>query len=679
MRPPPKVHYLPGNHKVWTPPAVIYLDTETTTIPDTTPEVLTLALWCAKLIDRRTSKGGKHEILNGTGTTAAELATWVQECMRGRGTVWLYAHNLSFDIATTRLPLLLARDGWTITDAAVTGAAPWMRLVNGSAHITMVDSYSWLPHPLSDVGEAVGIPKPPLPGKRAPAGALLERCRADVKILATAMEQLHGWWDDEQLGRWTISGAGCGWNAMRHIKPPVRPTIDPDPAGVASDRGAIHGGRRGAWIVGSRSQGPFLELDFRNAYPTVAAELAVPSRRMAPFTSLALDNWRLVDERWGVIAEVELHTDVPRWPMRYRGATWLPTGHFRATLAGPEIKDALRLGCLAAVGAGYLHQLQPWLAPWARWVLDTANSDDPAVPPVARLAAKSWSRSVIGKTATRGYTKTIWGPSPVEGWGYEEAWDDANQVRGAVVDIGGQRSYVCGAGDAEQAYPAVLAWVESETRVRLTRVIEAIGERAVFQCDTDGLIVSERLLGTASAGGHLRAPDHLTGPARTKWVLDQIDPIVAPLVLRIKAKHKTIRVLGPQHHEAPGQRTLSGIPRAANKALEHHVTDCTRGPACTLKAHHRVIPDAYTFKTWPKLAYQMSDGDPRGYVRPESTVHVRGPYAPGWVTTMGTVVPPEAGIGRDGLSRLLGWHETTRKPAGARLADTQHPILAALW
>lgn len=679
MRPPPKVHYLPGNHKVWTPPSVIYLDTETTVIPGTDPEVLALELWVAKLIDRRKSKGGKDETIDGDGAGPLDLAAWVDQAMAGRGTVWLYAHNLSFDLATTRLPLHLIDLGWTITDAAISGSAPWMRLVRKSSHLTLVDSYSWLPHPLEDVGVAVGLPKLPLPGATAAPGRLLARCRRDVKILTRAMEQLHDWWDDNELGRWTISGAGCGWNAMRHIKPPVRPTIDPEPAGVASDRRAIHGGRRGAWVVGTRTQGPFLELDFRNAYPTVAAELALPSRRMAPFTSMALDNWRVTDERWGIIATVELHTEVPRWPMRFGGATWCPTGSFHADLAGPEIRDALRLGCLRGIGMGYLHHLQPHLGPWAQWCLGVANSRSSTVPPVARLAAKSWSRSVIGKWASRGFEKTDWGPSPVAGWGYEEGWDHETNSRGAVIDIGGQRCWTHAAGNAEQAYPAVLAWVESETRVRLSRVLEAVGLGAVLQCDTDGLIVSERLMGTPAAGGHLVAPDGLTGAARTKWVLDQIDPIVAPLVMRVKATHQTVRILGPQHVEASGKRSFSGLPGMAKLATEHADIECKNRAKCVRTDHKVPVEDTYTFKTWPKLAYQMSNGDPRGYVRPESTIRVRGPYAPGWLTTMGTVVPPEAIIGTDGSSRILGWHEMTRKPAHAKLAEAQHPILAALW
>lgn len=654
---PRQTHYLPANHKVWTPPHVIMLDSETRTVPDTEPELLTLRLWVARLIDRQETKGGKKQTLEHWGHTAEELGTQIEGWIKGRTTLWVYCHNLSFDITTTRLPLVLVSLGWTVTEAAVSGSAPWLRLKRGSAHLTLVDSGSWLSVPLEDVGRRLGMNKPVLPTDNDCEDTWLARCRADVDILATAMLTLMAWWDTNELGRWTVSGAGSGWNAMRHMPTPCRVVINTDADQIAADRAAVHGGRRGLWAVGTRTKGPFIDLDFRNAYPTVAAWESLPSRRSTAFDTLELDDWRLTNDRWGIIAEVELETETPRWPVRVAGATWLPTGRFLATLAGPEIRDALRLGALRSIRSGHVHQLAPHMLTWGQWVLDLINARPTDVPPIVQLAAKNWSRSVIGKWASREYSRLELGPSPYAGWHYEEGLDHDDSGRGAMIDMGGQRWWSWASGDSEQAYPAVLAWIESETRMRLTRTIEAVGEGCVLQCDTDGLIVNESVLGTKAARGHLVAPAGLNGPARTKWIIDNLDPIIAPLTIRVKASHKTVRLLGPQHYRLGTERTYSGLPGMAEE----------------------VKPDTFTYRSWPKLQWQMENGTAAGYTRPQATVTVRGPYAPGWVTSMGSVVPPEATIGRDGASRLLSWDAMTRKPARARLAPVQHPILEALW
>lgn len=657
MRPPAKVHYLPHNAKVWTPPTVAFLQTITREIPGSTPKVLELAGWVATTILRANVKPGKPDRRTNTGATGAELATWLTDATAGRETVWLFTHDTSKDIVTTRLPLALHKLGWTITEASLSGIAPWMRLSKGYRRLCVVDSFSWLPHSPEHLADKMGNPVPRRNGGEASEDWAARSARWQLDTVTAAMVSLLDWWDEHALGRWTVSGPGCGWNAMRHVKTFGRVVIDPDPDGVASDRASIHGGRRGAWVVGRRTNGPFLELDFTNAYPSVAAGLPLPTQRTASFESMDLDNWRLTSDRWGIIAECTLHTAVPRWPVRFKGGTFCPVGTFRTTLAGPEIRDALRLGCLTAVGPGHVHQLGYHLQPWAEWIIATTHNRTGDTPPAAQLTAKAWSRSVIGKWAARSYERVMLGHSPELGWNYTEGWDHDTQTRGAFIELAGEAWWAGVAGDAEQSYPAVFGWVESETRVRLSRVIEAIGEGAVLQCDTDGLIVVERLLGTRAARGHLRAPNDLLGAARTKWVLDQLDPIIAPLTIRVKATRKWVEIIGPQHRVTAGDRTLAGIPKTA-KEIEPHV---------------------FAFEQHPGLATQLAHGDPRGYVQPTAKVTVRGPYAPGWVTTLGDVVPIETTITADGTNRIISWHHTANKPARARLASKQHPVLERVW
>lgn len=651
------VHYLPHNKITWSPPAVMFVKPILVAVPADGAEVLTLTGWVATLILRSDVKPGQPDRRTGTGTNPASLAQWITEVTRGRDTVWLFLHNPALDLATTRLPLELHTQGWAVNEASLLSVAPWLRLAKGSKRLCVTSSFSWLPHRESDLAERLGETQPTRASDESTTDWAVRAARSDLNTITLAMTQLLDWWDLHGLGKWSITGTSTGWHAMRHLPNPHKLVIDPDPDRIARDRRSIYGGRRGAWIVGNRSLGPFLELDFANAYPSVAAGLPLPNRRGAAFDSMALDNWRLTSERWGIIAEVDLQTGVPRWPVRFSGGTFCPTGSFRTTLAGPEIRDALRLGSLRRVGPGITHQLGYYLQPWGEWVIDTIRNTTGDTPAAAQLAAKHWSRGVIGRTASRSYERVDLGPSPLPGWGYEEGWDHATQTRCGTIHLAGEQWQSVVDGDAEQAYPAIFGWVESETRVRLTRTIEAVGEGCVIQCDTDGLIVAERLLGTRAARGHLRAPDALTGAARTKWVLDQLDPIIAPLTIRVKRKHRTIQVLGPQHIKSPGYRKYSGIPTLATEGADN----------------------AYTFNTWPGLPYQLSHGSTGGYVRPERTVRIQGPYAPGWVLTDGRVIPPECTIRDDGTNRLLGWNETQLKPKRARLAAEQHPVLAALW
>lgn len=650
------VHYLRANERNWSPPSVIYLDTETRTEPRGDDDVEVLRLWVARFTDRRTSKGTAERHETGWNHSAVELARWVNHVTRNRETVWLYAHNLGFDLSTTRLPLFLCRLGWEIRDAAIGGKAPWIRVGKGNRVLTMLDSWSWLPDGLDAIGQAVRVPKPRLPAQSDDEATWRARCGADVDILATAIGDLMNWWDREKLGNWTLTGAATGWNAYRHKETTTPIVVDPDPVKVKADRAFVHGGRRGTWSIGEHRAGPFLELDFASAYPAIAAELPHPIARNNTFTRMALDDPNLTSERWGVTARVRIRTDSPRWPVRAGGATWYPVGDFWADLAGPDIAEALRLGVLVEIGPGELHRLGHNMNPWGRWVLAVQRGEIPDTPAVARIAAKSWGRAVIGKWAARSFTKTKLGPAPTLEWGYEEGWDHESNSHGGMVDLGGQRWWVSSAGDPDNAYPAILAWVESEVRVRLGRVIAALGEGCILQCDTDGLIVAQRVMGTKAARGLLVAPEGMAGTARIAWVLNCLHPITAPLNLRIKNRLSHVTVLGPQHVVADGQRRFSGMAKGA------------------------LLGDdgVYRAKLWPTLQWQLANGSSAGYVRPLQRMTVEGPYPTGWILKDRTVVPVQAEIDARGETKIVPWHRTDYAKNGLHRADIQHPQLDEL-
>lgn len=657
VRPVAPVHRLRPNERQWSPPSVIFLDTESRTIETGERDVLGLRLWVARFSDRHGPSNRQPRNVTAWGRTPNDLAIWLGDVTRNRDTVWCFAHNLAFDLTATKLPLWLVRHGWAINDAAVGGKAPWMRLGRGKRVLTVTDSWGWLPLPLEEIGRRVGVRKPPLPGELDSEAAWLARCGADVDILATAMSELMDWWDATGRGNWTITGAATGWNAYRHTATDWPVIVDPDPATVKAERTYVHGGRRGTWAIGEHGAGPFAELDFVAAYPSIAAACPHPVKRSWAFRSMTLTDPNLHSDRWGVTARVLIDTDTARWPVRIEGQAWYPVGRFHADLAGPDIREAARLGVLVSIGPGHVHQLAPNMAGWASWCLDEQFNTSGDTPPAAQIACKNWGRSTIGKWSGRSFNRTALGPAPGHGWGYEAGWSHDGNVPGGMLDLAGRRWWISADGTPDNAYPAVTAWIESEVRVRLGRVIAAIGEGAILQADTDGLIVALRVIGTPAAHGHLIAPPGLTWRARLNWVLDSIDPVTAPLTLRLKHQRNHVHVLGPQHVVVDGQRRFAGMAKSA-----------------LLGADGR-----YSAKTWPGLQWQMQHGDPRGYVRPTQTYRIEGPYPTGWILDDRTVVPIETDLDEHGNTVIVPWHRTRWQAKGLDLADVQHPSLARYW
>lgn len=612
----PRVHRISRNHREWSPPQVIYLSALGSPQQADRSVVHLLAGWAARLAVRR------HRYASGTGTvtawgsTAVQLAAQVDHWCAGQRTMWLYAWSLSWSLAITKLPGQLAALGWEVTAHAVASDSPWLRMRKAGCVLTMADGYGWLranpPDIMRDLGTAAAWQPDPddeWPERLIAAGL-------EAHALATAMDQVMTWWDAAGLGWWTLTGSAAGWNTYRHRSPGPLPLIIPGSGEAEHDRGAIYGGRREAFRHGTLTGGPWILADFKDAYPTIAASMPLPVQRQGSFNRLGLDSPIICGQQYGIIAQVTVDTPVPRWPVRVNKRVAYPTGRFTTTLAGPEILEARRLGCLISIGPGRMHVLSWHMQDWARWIMTVTGGADPSVPPCARRAVKHWGRAVIGKFAAHGFETRPLKSLGGDGWVSRPAWNAAAMAPSFLTEVCGQAAETISVGDGDNAYPAVLAFVESWTRVFLTRAMEACGLQNVVSCDTDGMIL------TAVSG------------------LQQLDDgdVTGPLEMRVKNTYQQVRMIGPQHVITDVDRKLSGIPRTAVETTDRQ----------------------FEALLWPKLSWQM-EANPgtsqAAYTQPVATYTLPETTITGWCLPDGTVQPLQAATCSDGGCHLLPWQQ----------------------
>lgn len=665
------VHWLPQNHDSWTPAMVAFLDSETHTTTAGADEVERLRCWTARMVHRRhRRRQGVTETAEGTGQ--AEFAAVIDEWASTDKSLWLYGHNCGFDLVTTRLPVELAKLGWELSSRhAITGSAPWLIMHKGRQEaketrgtsgsragmpqvkwqhtLTIADSFSVLPVRLEQLAAASGIPKPPLPAQDAGLDEWLARCHADTEILAWSVLTLMDWWEANDLGRWSISGAACAWNSYRHRIDPRDVLIDPDPEPVEAEHAACYGGRRDAFRVGRLPPGRYVELDFAGAYPTIAATTALPRKRLGklhPKMAAAILDGRTA---YGMLAACTIETDTPRWPLRSRGRVFYPVGRFDTVLAGPDIQAAHDLGALAAVGDGYFYSMSGHMQDWARWVLGVQAAADGGTPEPARIFAKAASRSACGKWAQRGWITEQWQGPPGDDWGYTEAFIAYSEATASITSLAGRYYLSTADQEGSHEFPAVLAWIEAHVRQRLCEVLRILPAAVVVQCDTDGVMVSVSELGTWAAAGFTGALFEGSGGDLLGRLCDLIAPSTAPLVMRVKREFGEAVVYGPQHVVLDGSPRFSGVPRSARRA-----------------------PDGkWQARLWPGLSWQVQHGSGDGYVRPVQDYLVIGPYASGWVTEDGAVRPVETAVTTNGMTVILPWDQTRWAAAGDVLAADQ--------
>jgi hypothetical protein len=631
MTPPPTIHRLRHNAREGSPHRLLIVDSEADTERQPGRELQTLKLWAAGLINRHGHEGPAPRCEAFWGLTGDDLATVVERCTRKRDTLWVVCHNLSYDLALTGLLLTLLRRGWQLTRHNLASDAPWALLKRKSIRLRLVDSWSWLPEPLQALAVRLGTSKLDLPAIDGPLGDWLARCQQDVAVTGLAFERLLDDWDRRRLGYVSLTGPGSAWNSMLHRQPDTATVIDPDPVARAFEREAVVAGRREVWRVGSLPAGPYLLLDFALAHLTVCANQLLPDRRGSPFESLPLDDWRLAYPLRSVVARARVRTASPRYPLRHRGAVLHPTGEFETTLAGPEIVEARDRGELLQIGAGYSYRMGRTMQPWAQWALATLSGNPDAVEPMLAVFLKMASRTVPGRWGMQISRELEQGRSWVDGWGLEPAAFGWPPQRGAILHLNGAWQSLVRDQEADDAFPAVLAHVQSWVRLMLGRAIDALAP-AVLQCNTDSILIAARQLSVS---------------------LLELAQRTAPLALRVKATFDDVEIRSPQHLRLDGTRAYAGIPAKAAQ----------------------LAPDVFQFWTWPKLRGQLQRGDPRGYVRELRVVQLGDVPVTRWSYQDGCCEPPEARWSPSGGNVLLGANPFGCRAHGAPQRDRQHRAL----
>lgn len=671
----PRIHNLGPNAREDSPRQVIVIDTETTGTEHAGDEYHRMHTWCALTVRRGGHHPSRPRREQADGTTVTQLVDWLESQVKTAPAVWCYAHNLSFDLAVTRLPVHLAERGWEITSHNLASEAPWAILRKGGRTLRLLDSASLLPVPIATLAARLGMVKPPLPATDDPHQVWVTRCRADVEITMAAVVQVMDWWDAHRLGHWSITGPRTGYNSMRHLcvkRPGHNPlylqtgngsswvqhgdghvVIDPDPDARAFERATLYQGRREAFRVGPLPRGMYTELDMTRAHLTAARCYRLPCRRGVAFDRLAPDTPYLDSETMSVIATCRIQTDDPRYPVRTRYGIVHPVGQFTTVLAGPELADARARGHLLAIGPGYYYRMSYHMQPWASWAESVLAGDGSTHPPAAQIAVKGWSRSVPGTWAARTSRIVTTGTSPVAGWHAEHGVMAGTGDPCTILHLAGKMQLMQRDVDSDDCFPAVLSFIQSYTRLALNRVMDHIPDYRVVTCSTDSVLIDGTGWDPGTRTEYRRTALAGRAAADAPALIRYLEQAAAPFTLTVKHTAADVRILSPQHVRLDGHVRYSGVSGGATEPER----------------------DKFVFLTWPKLGTQMAGYDAEVFVRQRREVDLAAVTVPRWVYACGCTAAPAATDGEHGIAIQGPGVEYCIAHPGAGLTDRQHPVL----
>jgi hypothetical protein len=354
------------------------------------------------------------------------------------------------------------------------------------------------------------------------------------------------WVRDLRLGSHCWSCGAQAWTGLKYGYLGERPLVITDPDVLALEGRAIAGGRCEVWQPGVTKE-PTWHLDITSHYPSICVDCELPERLEDSYRTLRPLALERMLRSHALIAEVEIETDEPVYPYRDGDQLLFPVGRFATALCGPELRLAVERGDVIKVGRVQRYRTWPWLRGFAEAML------------VARAKAKKQERhsveqwlkrvanSVVGCLARRdsGWEDAEW-PAAHSPWGqWITGGNGEETVRWRSIAGVSQRWYDRGWGD--EAIPSAAAWIYSEGRARLWRVIATAGLDQVLYCDTDGLVVSDV--------GYRRL------------VLAGLMTGEGPGCLRVVGRYDEVEFIAPKHYRLGARSVCAGVPLEAPPAI----------------------------------------------------------------------------------------------------------------
>lgn len=561
-------HYLDRNAGTETPSNLVFVDTETIAEPSAAMprvELHRLRLWCAIHVRMENGKGVSHTIQYGY--TAAEFWNWFDSCLVSKKKTWLFAHNAHFDL--TQL------DFWEQLDSGRYTIAPLLSRPNPETGerkstwrgslclesspffvycrkdrqtINIVDTCNYWRMPLAELGEAVGLPKLPMPGPDATDEDWRTYCHRDVEIILRAVVSLIQEWRANDCGVFQATAPMLAMTSFRHMcklgSPNCRKLdIVCEPGSPAHDleRESYYGGRVTCFTVGKRT-GKFYYLDVNSLYPYVMHEHSFPRCRMFNRDSPSIAELEPAARVYGTIAEVLIDSRCEAFPLRIDGTQHHCTGHYWTVLCGPELSRALDSGSVLRAARVQYYSVAAYFREWvATWYAAKLRGlrEVGAGSPLYRLS-KIVLNSLYGKFAQRGrrWSERL-GTIPLERWGgYARSNPETLEIE-KCRGVAGYEQVLTEEGEPAHAFPAISAFVAAYAREYMLHLIAVAGEDNVLYQAVDALIVTEEGYERLKASAY-------------------IDPFAMGM-LKVVGEYGEVEIRGANYYALDGKVTAAGL------------------------------------------------------------------------------------------------------------------------
>lgn len=436
-------------------------------------------------------------------TTTEGLLDFIEYKARYNKTLYIYAHNLRYDLQLSGLYTALVSVGWQTSTFVMESPPTFIKMHKGRNRLVFVDTFNYWQFSVEAMGEQLGLPKLRVDFNTVTTEDLFIYCKRDVEVLTNYLLSFIRFLIENDLCGLGFTLASQAFRSYRYRFMSTEIILHNRPEVLKLERQAYFGGRCEAFYIGEKSGETFYKLDVNSMYPHVMVDNYYPVKFVSYSENVPIDYLGGLLDAYYCLSECDIKTSTPSYAYVREGKLTFPVGEFRAYLNHSDLVKARQGGIIRQVVRIAVYEKAKIFSDYVSFFYHLKLDAEARGDKITRHQAKIFLNSLYGKFGQRQIISKI---VPYDGEtkfirlvGYCEPLGRNIEVNylGNSIEVRYKE------GESYYSFPAIAGAVTAYARSYLWEIIERAGRSNVFYCDTDSVIVNA--VGLSNLSGLLHA------------------------------------------------------------------------------------------------------------------------------------------------------------------------------
>jgi hypothetical protein len=385
----------------------------------------------------------------------------IDQYTRKDKTLYIYAHNIKYDLQLSGLLRYLLELGWKIKSFVFDDPPTFIKITKNRTSIMFVDTFNYWQTSLSKMGEQLGTFKLSMPDNKASDKEWYTYCKRDVDVLTEYILTFMRYLRDKDLSGLRLTLASQAFCTFRHKFMNHRIILHNRKEATQLERDSYSGGRVETYRIGEFPKQNYYKLDVNSMYPYVMKEQLYPFEFVSYSENIPVSMLERLLREYYVIARVTINTDNAAYAYKDTHKLIFPIGKITLTLHQTELDYALARNEITDIHAIAVYNKGDIFSDYVDYFYNLKISSELSGNMVIRHQAKIMMNSLYGKFGQRNIISKI--TPNISGINYGRI-TGYSETLGCKVDVN------CLGSDME--------------------VINQAGNENTFYCDTDSVIVN---------------------------------------------------------------------------------------------------------------------------------------------------------------------------------------------